>query len=110
MEKNPPANARDTGDLCLIHGSGRSSGGGHGNLLQYSCLEIPTDIGLWWATVQGVAESDTTELLSTGRNILVDGSVHRLEGFSWGRFSPSNPANCAPPAQAFTWRQSGVVV
>ena len=71
MEKNPPANARDTGDLCLIHGSGRSSGGGNGNLLQYSCLENPTDRGLWWATVQGVAESDTTELLSTGRNILV---------------------------------------
>ena len=36
--KNPPANA---GDLGLIPGLGRSPGEGHGNPLQYSCLEIP---------------------------------------------------------------------
>ena len=29
-------------------------GGGHGNLLQYFCLEIPMDRGAWWATVHGV--------------------------------------------------------
>ena len=41
---------------------GRSPGGGNGNLLQYSCLENPTDSGAWWATVHGVAkESDVTE-------------------------------------------------
>ena len=39
--KNLPANARDTGDLGLIPGSGRSPGGGKGNPLQYSCLENP---------------------------------------------------------------------
>ena len=37
--KNPPANAGDTRDAGLIPGSGRSHGGGHGNPLQYSCLE-----------------------------------------------------------------------
>ena len=37
--KNLPANARDTGDLGLIPGSGRSPGGGKGNPLQYSCLK-----------------------------------------------------------------------
>ena len=37
---SPPANAGDPG---LIPGSGRSSGEGHGNPLQYSCLETPMD-------------------------------------------------------------------
>ena len=40
--KNPPANA---GDMGLIPGLGRSPGGGHGNPLQYSCLENPMDKG-----------------------------------------------------------------
>ena len=34
---------------------------GHGNPLQYSCLENPTDRGAWWATVHGVAELNMTE-------------------------------------------------
>ena len=38
---------------------GRSPGGGHGNQLQYSCLENPTDRGAWWAIVHRVAESQT---------------------------------------------------
>ena len=51
-----PGLARDTG---LIPGSGRSLGGGNGNSLQYSCLENPMDSGIWWATVHGVAKSQT---------------------------------------------------
>ena len=39
--------------------SGRSPGGGHGNQLQYSCLENPMDRGAWRATVHGVAKSQT---------------------------------------------------
>ena len=46
-------------DLSSIPGLGRSSGGGHGNPLQYSCLEKPIDTGAWWATVHGVARSWT---------------------------------------------------
>ena len=56
--ENLPANA---GDLGLIPGSGRCPGEGHGNPLQYSCLENPMDRGAWQDTVPGVAESDMTE-------------------------------------------------
>ena len=51
--KIPPANA---GDVGSIPGWGRSPGGGHGNPLQYSCLENPMDRGAWWATVHRVAK------------------------------------------------------
>ena len=54
--KNPPANAGEVRDVGSIPGSGRSPGGGHGNPLQYSCLENPMDRGAWRATVPGVAE------------------------------------------------------
>ena len=54
--KNPPANA---GEVGLIPGMGRSSGGGHGNPLQYSCLKNPMDKGAWWPTVHGVTKNPT---------------------------------------------------
>ena len=44
--KNPPANA-GVRDVSSIPGSGRCPAGGHGNLLQYSCLENPTNRGAW---------------------------------------------------------------
>ena len=49
--KNPPANVGDLRDVCSIPGSGRSPGGGHGNPLQYSCLENPMDRGARQVTV-----------------------------------------------------------
>ena len=45
MVKNMPFNAGDIRDAILIPGLGRSPGGGHGNSLQYSCLENPMDRG-----------------------------------------------------------------
>ena len=57
--KNPPANAGDARDTGLIPGSGRSPGEGHGNPLQYLCLENPMDRGAWKVTVQRVANSWT---------------------------------------------------
>ena len=59
--ESPPAN---TGDLGLIPRLGRSPGEGHGNSLQYSCLENPIDREAWQSTVHGVAESDTTKWLT----------------------------------------------
>ena len=52
---------QETWDTGLIPGMGGSPEGGHGNPLQYSCLENPMDGGAWQATVHRVAESDVTE-------------------------------------------------
>ena len=74
--KNPPANVEEVRVEGSNPGSGRSSGEGHGNPLQYSCLENPTDRGAWWATVHrglqwtlcspwGCKELYTTECVHT---------------------------------------------
>ena len=65
--KESACNAGDAGDTGLIPESGRFPGGGHGNSLQYSCLENPMDRGDWWVTVHRVAESDTTEVTEHAR-------------------------------------------
>ena len=68
MVKNPLTNAGDIEDVGLIPGSGRSSGGGHGNPLQYSCLKNSTDRepgGLQSIRTQTVRLS---EQLSTAHN------------------------------------------
>ena len=57
--KNPPANTGDMRDVGPIPASGRSPGGRHSNLLQYSCLENPMNRGAWQATVHRVAKSQT---------------------------------------------------
>ena len=56
MVKNPPANEGDVRDVGSIPGSGRSPEG-HGNPLQYSCLENAMDGGALRATVRRVAKS-----------------------------------------------------
>ena len=57
--KESACNAGVTGDAGLIPESGRFPGGGHGNPLQYFCLENPMDRGAWQATVHGVTKSQT---------------------------------------------------
>ena len=60
--KSLPVNIEDTG---LIPGLGGSAGEGNSYPLQYSCLENPMDRGAWWATVHGIAKSQTGLQLST---------------------------------------------
>ena len=97
MVKNPPANAGDTKDAGLILGSGRSPGGEFGTLLQYSYLENPMDRGALWATVHGVAKSQTRPkclniYARVGIIIVGSSSVHRILVFpEWTKditFSP----------------------
>ena len=54
----------DIRDLGSIPGSGRSPGGGHGNPLQYSCLENPMDRGVWWAMEWSMASQRVRHHLS----------------------------------------------
>ena len=49
--------ACNEGEVGLISGSGRSSGEGNGNTLQYSCLGNPMDRGAWQATIHGVTRA-----------------------------------------------------
>ena len=59
MVKNLLANAGAARDAGSIPGSGRPPEGGNGNPLQSSCLENPKNRETWWATVHGVAKSQT---------------------------------------------------
>ena len=61
MVKNLLANAGDIRDASWIPALGKSTDGGHGNPLQYSCLKNPMDRGAWQAIVFRVTESDMTE-------------------------------------------------
>ena len=88
MVKNLPVSARDVRDAGLTPGSGRALGRGHGNPIQYSCLENPPDRGAWQAAVHRITQSQTqlkwlctharigdikmkTQSLSQGRHSLV---------------------------------------
>ena len=62
MVKNLPANAGDLREEGLIPELRISPGGGHGNALQYSCLENPMNREAWQATVHRFAELNTTEM------------------------------------------------
>ena len=81
-------NARDLGS---IPGSGKSTGEGNDNPLQYSCLENPMDRGDWWATVYGVAKrwSNTTEQLTLSPSGREDQLFRKflIEAFVLSKFS-----------------------
>ena len=71
--KNLPANAGNIRDMGSIPGLGRSPREGHGNPLQYSCLENPQNRGTWWTTVHRIAKSQTRlKLLSTQHSTVLE--------------------------------------
>ena len=75
-----PGDIKDTG---LIPGLGRSPGGGHGNLLWYSCLENSLDSGAWRAIVHRVAKSRTQWRWLSTRTHLNPETVKRWVHLSW---------------------------
>ena len=114
MVKESSCNAGDTGD-GLIPGSGRSSGGGHGNPLQYSCLENPMDRGAWRATVHRVAKSWTwlkrlsmhTRISCLGEeNVLISSLWHGQRKFLhlWTNGAPCEVSElcCTPQGTLFS--------
>ena len=70
--KNLPAHAGEVRDTGSIPGWGRSPEGGHGNPLQYSCLENPMDKGAWYATVHGVTKNGTRLKLLRMHGLFLD--------------------------------------
>ena len=66
LVKNPSVNAGDSGPIPGLEDpleeemAGRSLGGGHGNPLQYFCLENPMDRGAWLAIKRVAEELDVT--------------------------------------------------
>ena len=68
--------ACNSGDPGLIPGLGRFPGGGHGNPLQYFCLENPMDRGAWQATVHGVPKSQTQLSSATNANTHTHTDTH----------------------------------
>ena len=81
--KNPSANVGDARDMGSVPGLGRSSGGGHGNPLQYSCLKNPMERGAWWATVHGVAELEVTKDASTHVTAIKNRPLNALNCFKF---------------------------
>ena len=81
--RNPPSNAGDISGTGSIPESGRSYGRGHGNPLQYSCLENPMDRGAWWASPWGRSESDTTEQLHFHFHALEKAMATHSSALAW---------------------------
>ena len=88
---NPPANAGDIEVMGSIPGSGRSPGGGHGNPLQYSCLDNPMDRGSW-----GCKELDIISIAAAGTFLYSFKYVYSLLAQMVKN----------PPAMQETWVQS----
>ena len=65
------------GYSVLIPGSARSPTGGHGNPLQYSCLEDPTGRGAWWVTVQRVTKNQTQLNIAHRDEVYQEGSLRQ---------------------------------
>ena len=96
--KNLPAEAGESRDSSSIPRSGRSPGEGNGNPLLYSCLENPMYREAWWATVHGVAKSQTR--LST--NTYVESKIQSTCLTSGSTTKPQSSRQYGPGTKAET--------
>ena len=119
---NLPDNAKDTGDMGSVPGSGRSPGEGNGNPFQYYCLENPMDRGAWRATVYAVTrvghnwaythekEKSIYNLLRTFIYLEFHNSMRSWKSltpfYSWGNWSQWNSVTLAAGIQ--TWQVTKV--
>ena len=87
--------AYSVGDPASIPGSGRSSGERNGNPLQYPCLENPMDGGAWYATVYGVAKSQTQLSDFTFLSFVMNELWDVLSLNNWGRLGSTMFRVCA---------------
>ena len=87
MVKNSPVKAGDIRDAGSNPGLRRFPGGGHSNLLQYSCLKNPMDREAWWATVHRVAKSQT---LLKRLNMHIVGKDHSTFGYHCSLYKVTN--------------------
>ena len=93
--KEPACQCRRRKKNGSFPGWGRSPGGGHGNPLQYSCLEDPMGRGAWWATFHGVTKSQT-QLRKKHLHVLCSYTNYASQTSNWGldmcaKKSPSSP-------------------
>ena len=95
--KDPPARARDEGDMGSIPGLKRSPAGGTGNPLQYSWRGNPMDGGAWRATFHGVTKRAGCDLMTKQQTqwltvrfiVLIHFYSHRSQrGFPWSASAP----------------------
>ena len=88
--KEPACHAGDIRVAGLIPGLGRSPGGGHGNQLQYSCLESPMNRGDWQATIHRVSKSQTRLKQVSTHNVVNLMSCSFLTTLFWWNVSSRN--------------------
>ena len=92
--KNLPVNAKDAGSNIPGWGCGEDApAGGNGNPLQYSCLRNPMDRGAWWATVHGVANSQTCLVTKQQCTKYINGE----------RTGRGKPASAKEQPQTWSW-------
>ena len=77
------ASAYSVGDLGSIPGSGRSSGEGNGNPLQYSCLENLMDGKAWWAIVRGLKRVGHDGVTEPNRSMVLPKEYSRVGENHW---------------------------
>ena len=102
------ASACNVGDLASIPGLGRSLGKGNGNPFQYSCLVNPMDAGAWWATVHGVAKSQTwlSDFTSACFNLCYEGCKMLIFNFWYSLHLTSEKEKAmATHSSSLAWRR-----